>query len=153
MRWTRERRARRGVAGRGQIRERNAARRTSDVFADGEVVWFWHPLLMLSSAEAYSAQPGVRCAIQSAGRRWQKKNSSPGRARISRKAIAQGRPDDPATPVVLPRAFCCTRTAGGAGTRSSLRPLLFGGTLSDHNLGVMRREIATVRPDSPEAAE
>jgi len=38
---------------------------------------------------------------------------SPGRSRISRKTIAQGRPDDPPVPVVLPRAFCCTRTMGG----------------------------------------
>jgi hypothetical protein len=83
-----------------------------------------------------------------------KKNSSPGRARISRKAIAQGRPDDPATPVVLPRALFSARGPRVVlATRPSLRPLLFGGTLSDHNLGVMRREIATVRPDFPEAAE
>src|SRR5258707_10775840 len=37
-------------------------------------------------------------------RRWQP-SRSPGRSRISRKAIAQGRPDDPPVPVVLPRAF------------------------------------------------
>jgi hypothetical protein len=47
---------------------------------------------------------------------------SPGRVRISRKTIAQGRPDDPPVPVVLPRAFCCTRTMGAVGTRPSLRP-------------------------------
>ena len=41
------------------------------------------------------------------------KQWSPGRSRISRKTIAQGRPDDPPVPVVLPRAFCCTRTMGG----------------------------------------
>ena len=34
-----------------------------------------------------------------------KKARSPGRSRISRKTIAQGRPDDSAEPVVLPRAF------------------------------------------------
>jgi hypothetical protein len=39
------------------------------------------------------------------------------------KTIAQGRPDDPPVPVVLPRAFCCTRTMGAVGTRPSLRPL------------------------------
>src|SRR5438876_7309101 len=33
------------------------------------------------------------------------KQWSPGRSRISRKTIAQGRPDDPPVPVVLPRAF------------------------------------------------
>jgi hypothetical protein len=47
---------------------------------------------------------------------------SPGRSRISRKAIAQGRPDDPPVPVVLPRASCCTRAMGAVGTRPSLRP-------------------------------
>jgi hypothetical protein len=34
-----------------------------------------------------------------------KKARSPGRSRISRNTIAQGRPDDPLSPVVLPRAF------------------------------------------------
>jgi len=58
MRWTRRRRARERLNRRaGQTRERLAARKTSDVVADGEVVWFWHPLLMLSRVEAYSAQP------------------------------------------------------------------------------------------------
>jgi hypothetical protein len=28
-------------------------------YADGEVVWSWHPLLMLSLAEVLSAQPGA----------------------------------------------------------------------------------------------
>jgi hypothetical protein len=41
-----------------------------------------------------------------------KQARSPGRSRISRKPIAQGRPDVSAEPVVLPRAFCCTRTMG-----------------------------------------
>jgi hypothetical protein len=40
-----------------QTRERLAPRKTSDVVADGEVVWSWHQLLMLSRVEAYSAQP------------------------------------------------------------------------------------------------
>ena len=44
-----------------------------------------------------------------------KKARSPGRLRISRKTIAQGRPDDPPVPVVLPRAFFCTRTMGACG--------------------------------------
>ena len=43
-----------------------------------------------------------------------KKARSPGRPRISRKTIAQGRPVAPAEPVVLPRAFCCTRTTGAS---------------------------------------
>jgi len=39
---------------------------------------------------------------------------------ISRKPCA-GRRIDPPVPVVLPRAFCCTRTMGAVGTRPSLR--------------------------------
>jgi hypothetical protein len=47
------------IAGRVQTRERSReARETGGIVADGEVVWSWHPLLMLSRAEASSAQPG-----------------------------------------------------------------------------------------------
>src|SRR5260370_28926324 len=60
---------------------------------------------------------------------------SPGRSRISRQTVAQGRPDDPPVPVVLPRAFCCTRTMGAVGTRHSLRPLHARGTCFRHQLG------------------
>src|ERR1700744_15786 len=49
-------------------------------------------------------------------------------------------------PVVLPRAFCCTRTMGAASTRPSLRPLFFrGAKLWDHS-GMSCREIAKLRP-------
>jgi hypothetical protein len=45
---------------------------------------------------------------------------------ISRKAIAQGMPDDPAEPVVTAASFfVCWRAMGEAFTRHSLRPLLF----------------------------
>jgi hypothetical protein len=55
MRWTRQRRARRYRRA-SQTRERfNRVRKTNGAFADGEVVWSWHPLLMLSLAEARSA--------------------------------------------------------------------------------------------------
>jgi hypothetical protein len=69
------------VAGRGQTRERSReARKTNGAAAYGEVVWSWHPLLMLSLAEVLSAQPGTRshaiCRATVA-----KRNSSPGRAR------------------------------------------------------------------------
>ncbi len=47
----------------------------------------------------------------------------------SRKTTAQGKPDDPATPVVLPPCFFCTGPTGATGTRLSLRPLIKeGGT-------------------------
>src|SRR6266404_531671 len=48
MRWTRQRRARAGIAGRDQLRERTPARRRTMLFTDGEVVWSWHPLLVLN---------------------------------------------------------------------------------------------------------
>jgi hypothetical protein len=68
-----------------------------------------------------------------------KKAWSPGRSRISRKTIAQGRPDDPPVPVVLPRAFCCTRTMGAVGTRPSLRPSVFeGGSCNNSDASVPR---------------
>src|SRR5258707_15308260 len=76
-------------------------------------------------------------------RRWQP-GWSPGRSRISRKAVAQGRPDDPPVPVVLPRAFCCTRIMGAVGTRPSLRPLFFGGTILMQASDALRRENAEV---------
>jgi hypothetical protein len=66
---------------------------TSGVCADGEVVWFWR-------SDAGAKSRGT-CPAR---RRWQP-SWSPGRSRISRKTIAQGRPDDPPVPVVLPRAF------------------------------------------------
>src|SRR6266566_3145667 len=60
--------------------------------ADGEVVWSWHPLLMLSLAEAHSAQPGCEMPCNPWGDGG-KRNSSSGRSRISRKTIAWGMPD------------------------------------------------------------
>jgi hypothetical protein len=47
----------------------------------------------------------------------------------NRKTIAQGKPDDPVEPVVLPPCFFCTGPTGATGTRLSLRPLIKeGGT-------------------------
>jgi hypothetical protein len=39
------------------------ARKTNGAEAYGEVVWSWHPLLMLSRAEASSAQPGYEMSF------------------------------------------------------------------------------------------
>ena len=48
------------IAGRiDEIRERSGARETNGAFADGEVVWCWHPLLVSSLAEVLSARPGA----------------------------------------------------------------------------------------------
>jgi len=57
-----------------------------------------------------------------------KKALSPGRARSKplEPLRGQGRTIS-AEPVVLPRAFYCTRTMGAAGTRHSLRPLYLDG--------------------------
>jgi hypothetical protein len=66
-----------------------------------------------------------------------------GEHEVTVKTIAQGRPDDPAPPVVLPRAtFYARGLRVRAGTRSSLRPLYFEGQLFLHNSGGLRREIA-----------
>jgi len=77
----------------GESRERSReARKTSGSVADGEVVWSWHPLLMSSRAEASSAQPGFEMSFNPRGDGG-KRNSSPGRSRISRNTIAWGMPD------------------------------------------------------------
>jgi hypothetical protein len=107
-------------------------RKTTDDAADGEIVWSWRPD---AGAKLVDASRVMRVTVAN-------KPGTPGRSRISRNTIAQGRPDDPPTPVVLPRAFCCTRTMGAAGTRSSLRPLFFRGERVSHNSGASRRENA-----------
>jgi len=89
-------------------------RQTTGARADGEIVWSWR-----SDAGAKVVKTLSRLTGDGGNQAW-----SPGRSRISRKTIAQGRPDDPPVPVVLPRAFCCTRTMGAVGTRPSLRPLV-----------------------------
>src|SRR5438045_3163115 len=102
MRWPRQRRAR-------------FIARTNGAAADGEIVWSWSP-----DAEAKFA--GVTNAADDGC----KQARSPGRVRISRKAIAQGMPDDLAEPVVpSPCFFHCTGAMGEAFTRHSLRPLVF----------------------------
>src|SRR6267142_4804825 len=81
MRWTH-------IAGRSSCA-------TSGVCADGEVVWSWR-----SDAGVKLAKTLTRLADDGGNQAW-----SPGRSRISRNTVAQGRPDDPPVPVVLPRAF------------------------------------------------
>jgi hypothetical protein len=49
------------VPGRVQTRERSReACKTNGIDAYGEVVWSWHPLLMLSPRGGFGAQPGTR---------------------------------------------------------------------------------------------
>jgi len=80
------------IAGRATRERSRAARKTSGIVANGEVVWSWHPLLVSSRAEAHSAQPGYEMPSNPRGDGG-KRNSSPGRSRISRKTIAWGMPD------------------------------------------------------------
>jgi len=112
---------------------------------------------------AKSCGPGTRCWCQVRG--WRsgptgrsdafnprttvaRRNSSPGRSRISRKTIAQGRPDDPPVPVVLPRAFCCTRTMGASGHPAFPAPSCFWRDNFEANLGrIASRERADVPQD------
>jgi hypothetical protein len=68
------------MAGRGQPREPSRARKTNGAVADGKAVWSWHPLLVLSLAEASSGPTG-RATPSIRGMTVAKRNSSPGRAR------------------------------------------------------------------------
>ncbi len=100
MRWTRQRRARRGSQG-GSCRERSDGARTNDAAnrlcqnspcargaagslawtgADGEVVWSWRPDAGVKSGGDASGPTGFGMYRQSEWRRWQT-SRSPGRAR------------------------------------------------------------------------
>src|SRR4051812_30588831 len=73
------------------------------------------------------------------------KAGSPGRSRISRKAIAQGRPDASAKPVCLRAPFCCSyRTQDrGCGAHPVFpAPSIFEGKVDCKTPGRTCREIA-----------
>ena len=130
MRWTRQRRARIAIAGRVNARERSSGARTNGADADGEVVWSWHPLLVSSSRRR--SGPTGRSEAFNPRTTVAKRNSSPGRARRTplKPLRREGRMIPP-TPVVT---TVCYLFAHGpwvqAGTRPSLRPLVFeGGSL------------------------
>ena len=92
--------------------------------------------------------PTPRCWRQVGGSesrswRWWQESRSPGRNRISRKAIAQGRPDASAKPVCSCAHLATSiahGTAGAARTRSSLRPLISRVRFSCKTPGASRRE-------------
>jgi hypothetical protein len=67
------------VAGRDEPRERDAAGKTTALFAYGKTVWSWHPLLV-SSQRRFFESNRVRQNRQFAGD-GDKTNSSPRRAR------------------------------------------------------------------------
>ena len=73
------------------------SRLTSVAFAYGEVVWVRRP-------DAGVKFEGGQCCPRAMV---SQKAGSPGRSRISRKAIAQGRPDASAKPVCLRAPSCC----------------------------------------------
>jgi hypothetical protein len=81
MRWTRAAFAR-GLCSQGEAfgsRERFNRATTTAQLADGKAEWSWHPLLMLSPAEA-SIGPTGRAVPSIRGMTVAKRNSSPGRA-------------------------------------------------------------------------
>src|SRR5262249_52169390 len=102
------------------------ARRTKTPAAYGEIVWSWR------------RDPGATCGI-SFPHNGGKKGRSPGRARISRKTIARGRPGCPGCTCSLTRVLSFTTfahgTAGAVGARLSLRPLIKRGTMNLHHSG------------------
>ena len=72
-----------------------------------------------------------RRSFASRGQWWPKSPAHQGEHGAAVKTIARGGPDDRLVPVVLPGAFCCTRTAGAVGTRPSPCPLDVEGGLMD----------------------
>src|SRR5262249_47768905 len=98
--------------------------RTKTLAAYGEIVWSWR------------RDRGVKLAGPAGD--GGKKRRSPGRARISRKTIARGKPGCPGC-TCQNRVHSSLRSAHGAagpvGARLSLRPLRSGGTTRLHNSG------------------
>jgi hypothetical protein len=110
--------------------------KTSDMAADGEIVWSWR-----SDAGAKFAKMLTRLAGDGGNQAW-----SPGRSRISRKTIAQGRPDDPLSPVVLPRAFFLHADHGCGRHPVFPAPSVSWRDMFQSSSGVMCRENAAACP-------
>src|SRR3954466_13158549 len=111
--------------------------------AYGEVVWFGR------------RGAGAKLAIRSAGDGG-KRAVLRGEHEVSRKAIAQGRPECCRCPVcscAVLFAQIARETAGPASTRSSLRPQFSRRANEDANLGRARREIAKLCPRHCERSE
>ena len=93
--------------------------KTNAAVAYGEIVWVRRPD---AGVKFEGGQRGLRAMVS-------QKAGSPGRSRISRKAIAQGKAGClRQTCMLMCSIFVATiahETAGAARTRSSLRPLLF----------------------------
>src|SRR6185369_13186858 len=110
---------------RGGMRWTGELRLTCAAQTYGEVVWFGR------------RGAGVKLAIRSAGDGG-KRAVLRGEHEVSRKAIAQGRPECSRCPVcscAVLFAQIARETAGAASTRSSLRPLISRRANEDANLG------------------
>src|ERR1700752_3965414 len=101
--------------------------RTKTSAADGEVVWSWR------------RDPGATLAGSTRADNGGKKGRSPGRARISRKTIARGKPGCLGCTCSLTRVHShlavAHGTAGAVSARLSLRPLSERGTANLQNSG------------------
>src|SRR5881398_406554 len=101
--------------------------------AYGEVVWFGRRGAGVKSGRSKSflrGDGGKRAVLRE-------------EHEVSRKAIAQGRPECSRCPVcscAVLFAQIARETAGAASTRSSLRPLISRGQMKMQTSGVMRRE-------------
>jgi hypothetical protein len=99
LRWTRQRQARKGIAGRVS-RERPTGAQTNGAEAYGKTVWSWHPLLV-SSRRRFCEPDRVQQIVNSpttVTRRIRRR----GERGIRRKTIAQGRP----VPRLIPVCSC-----------------------------------------------
>jgi hypothetical protein len=105
-----------------------AVAKTNAAVAYGEIVWVRRPD---AGVKFEGSQRCPRAMVS-------QKAGSPGRSRISRKAIAQGRPDASAKPVCLRAPICCNyRTQDrGCGARPVFpAPSIFGGETIPIQLG------------------
>ena len=115
-------------------------REASGIGADGKIVWFWRA----------QARRSRRYAAPKAAwrRRWQFSTVHRGEHAISRNPLRREGRSVSAVPVVNARSrnLSCAGAVGAAGTRSSLRPLIFGRVMSMNNSGEMRRGNAESHP-------
>ncbi len=109
-----------GAGGDGPLRRQCEQSCRRNATAAGEIVWSWR------------RDPGVYPVRLCGPGNGDNKGRSPGRARISRKPIARGRPGclgcTCQTRVRLFTTHCTRWLAGAVGARSSLRPLFERGT-------------------------
>ena len=92
--------------------------------AYGKTVWSWHPWLV-SNRRRFSRSPTGSCKTVNSQMTEARGIRLRGERGISRKTIAQGRPDALRWTCMLVCALLCAiahETAGAARTRSSLRP-------------------------------